>query len=144
VKYALIGSAIPFAVLFGRAVVRHRRAAAPKPAPEAQRVAQDPSLDRLIRLPHGGAFAVRQLVDYIEQSGRDYIIRGEVDCALADHPMPSSLDYWLRENFARNKETREATAEVIEQLVQTGLFEEAAALRCPDTREPSPGLRLRS
>ena len=39
--------------------------------------------------------------------------------ALADHPKPSSLDYWLRENFAKNKEVRQASSEVVRQLVAT-------------------------
>ncbi len=56
--------------------------------------AADANPDPLIRLPHrelGTGFSVRQLVDYMEPSGREYIIGGEVDC------------YWLRENFAANK-----------------------------------------
>lgn len=140
VKYALIGSAIPFAVLAGRALFgKRRRAEQTEAAPDGA------PPDRRISLHHhepGASFPVRDLVDYIERSGRDYIIEGEVDCALADHPRPHSLDYWLRENFARNKETRQATRDVITQLLATGLFAESEDLRCPDTGERSPGLRL--
>ena len=78
----------------------------------------------------------------MERSDRDYIIVGEVDCALADHPKPSSLDYWLRGNFAKNKETKQATTEVTKQLVDTGLFERLD-LRCPDGGEKREGLRLK-
>jgi hypothetical protein len=147
-KYALIGSAIPFVVLLGSAVVRKKRARTPmKPERATISTAGDADLDRPIELPHGGpgaGFRVRELIEYIEQSGRDYIIGGEVDCALADHPRPSSLDYWLRENFARNKETRQATRVVIAQLIATGLFQEAGGLRCPDQGDKCSGLLFKT
>jgi hypothetical protein len=113
----------------------------------AGRAAADANPDQRIRLPHrepGTGFSVRELIDYMEQSGREYIIGGEVDCALVDHPKPASLDYWLRENFAANKETKQATNEVIAQLIATGLFETANDLRCPDTGIRSFGLRLKA
>lgn len=138
VKYALIGSAVPFAVILGKALAKKRRAAAiPRTA------AGEAALSRRIVLPRDEAgFYVSQLIEYMERSGRDYIIEGAVDCALADHPQPRSLDYWLRENFARNKDTRHATREVITQLLAAGLFEERDDLRCPDTGERTRGLRL--
>jgi hypothetical protein len=111
IKLALIGSAIPFAIFLGNALIKKRGGGMP-----ASRAAADAIPDRRIRLPHrepGTGFSVRELVDYMEHSGREYIIGGEVDCALVDHPRPASLDYWLRENFAANKETRQATNEVI-------------------------------
>jgi hypothetical protein len=148
IKYALIGSAIPFAIFFGSALVKKRRGGTPaKLQAEVERAVADANPDRRIRLPHrepGTGFSVRELVDYMEQSGRDYIIGGEVDCALVDHPKPASLDYWLRENFAANKETKQATNEVIAQLIATGLFEPANDLRCPDTGTRSFGLRLKA
>lgn len=146
IKYALLGSAIPLAVFLGGALVRKRRAKTRTVSAgvrDARAFSND--VDRYIRLPHGGPgaqFRVRELIDQIEQSGRDYIIVGEIDCALADHPMPNSLDYWIRENFARNKETKQATSEVITQLLATGLFEELEDLHCPDTGHKSKGLRL--
>jgi hypothetical protein len=145
-KYALLGSAIPVAVWFGRAVVAKQREKAAQKTDSPTIVPQEhANLQGHIELPHGGVrFPVRDLIANIQQSGRDYIIAGAVDCALADHPKPSSLDYWLRENFARNKETKQATKEVISQLIGTGLFEEAADLRCPDSGDKSWGLRLKA
>jgi hypothetical protein len=148
IKYALIGSTIAFAIFLGRALIKKFRGGArANLRAEVGRAAADETLDRLIRLPHrepGTGFSVRELVDYMEQSGREYIIGGEVDCALIDHPKPASLDYWLRENFAANKETKQATNEVIAQLVTTGLFEPANDLRCPDSGTISFGLRLKA
>ncbi len=148
VKYALIGSAIPFGVLLGSALIKKRRGRTPASLEaEVGEAAADANPDRRIRLPHGEpgtGFSVRELVDYMEQSGHEYIIGGEVDCALVDHPKPASLDYWLRENFAANKDTKQATNEVIAQLVATGLFEPANDLRCPDTGTRSFGLRLKA
>jgi hypothetical protein len=147
-KYALIGSAIPFAVLLGSAMARNRRARTPiKPEAAAGPPVANAELDRRIELPHGGpgaGFRVGELIEYIKASGRDYIIGGEVDCALADHPNPGSLDYWLRENFARNKETKQATSKVIAQLVATGLFQQSDDLRWPDRGDKCRGLRLKS
>jgi hypothetical protein len=147
-KYALIGSTISFAVLLGGALARKRRARIPvKPKAADGPPVANADLDRRIELPHGGpgaGFHVRELVDYIEHSGRDYIIAGAVDCALADHPKPSSLDCWLRENFARNKETRQARSEVIAQLTAGGLFEQSDDLVCPDQGVRCRGLKLKS
>ncbi len=148
IKYALIGSAIPFVIFLGRALIKKRRGRTPASLrAEVGGAAADANLDRRIRLPHrepGTGFFVRELVGYMEQSGREYIIGGEVDCALVDHPKPASLDYWLRENFAANKETKQATSEVIAQLIGTGLFEPVNDLRCPDTGTRSFGLRLKA
>ncbi len=144
IKYALLGSAIPLAVLAGNALMNSRRAKTqplPKhvdPLPES-----GADWDHDVELRHGARFRVRELVDYIAQSGRDYIIDGDVDCALADHPKPSSLDYWLRENFAKNKESKQATDEVVAQLVATGSFEQREDLRCPDSGQKCKGLRLK-
>jgi hypothetical protein len=147
-KYALFGSAIPLAVLLGSVLVTKRRATAGlslgdrsgTPAPRAE-------LDQHIDLPHGGPgaqFRLHELIQHIEQSDRTYIIIGDLDCALADHPKPSSLDYWLRESFAKNKETKQATSKVITQLMATGLFEQLEDLRCPDSGSKCKGLRLKS
>jgi len=146
-KYALFGSAIPLAVLVGGALVANRRSKkGERPGGMTKPLGTPADLERQIELPHGGPgakFRVRDLIDYMEYSGRTYIIAGEVDCALADHPRPSSLDYWLRENFARNKETKQATSEVIRRLVATGLFECSEDLRCPDSGHKSMGLKLK-
>jgi hypothetical protein len=148
IKYALIASAIPFAVFLVKTLIKERHGRTPASLQAvAARAAADANPDQRIRLPHrepGTGFSVRELIDYMEQSGREYIIGGEVDCALVDHPKPASLDYWLRENFAANKETKQATNEVIAQLIATGLFEPANDLRCPDTGTRSFGLRLKA
>ena len=148
IKYALFGSAIPLAVLLGSALVTNRRSKTRvKPVGASVGPGARPDLEQHIELPHGGPgarFRVRELIDYMEQSGRDYIIVGEVDCALADHPKSSSLDYWLRENFAKNKETKQATNAVVARLVATGLFEQLEDLRCPDSGHKCTGLKLKS
>ena len=116
IKYALLGSAIPLAFLFGRSLVTKKHSKLREASADANiTIRADDALERYIGLPHGGpgaGFRVREFVDHIELSGRGYIIVGEVDCALADHPKPSSLDYWLRGDFGRNKETKQATTEV--------------------------------
>jgi hypothetical protein len=148
IKYALFGSAIPLAVLLGSALATNRRARTRvKPESANSGPGARAGFDQCIELPHGGpgaGFHVRELIDYMEQSGRAYIIAGEVDCPLADHPKPSSLDYWLRENFAKNKETKQATNAVIARLVATGLFEKLEDLRCPDSGQKCMGLKLKS
>ena len=144
IKYALIGSAVPLAILVGGGLLSKRRN---KAAPAVKAIENNSELEKTIDLPHGGPsahFRVGDLVSYFEAMGRNYMIIGEVDCAFADHPRPRSLDYWLRENFARNKETKQATPEVVSQLLATGLFEESDALRCPDTGQKSAGFRLKS
>lgn len=148
-KYALLGSAIPLAFLVGGALFTKRRARpqisepVPDEAPAAANSTSGPG--EYIALPHGGPgarFPVRDLVEHIKASGRGFIIAGQVDCALADHPRPSSLDCWLRENFAKNKESKQVTDEVLAALTATGLFEESRDLVCPDTGQRSRGLRL--
>ena len=71
----------------------------------------------------GAQFPVADLVAHIRRSGRDYIIQGQKDCSLADHPKPHSLDVWLRQGYARSKDTKQAVNQVIDDLVATGLFE---------------------
>src|SRR4029077_20466931 len=98
IKYARLGSAIPLAVLLGSALATKRRAKSRMPHEGARsEPAPGTDSDQHIALAHGGLFRVGELVAYIEQSGRPYIIAGEVDCAFADHPKPRSLDYWIRE-----------------------------------------------
>lgn len=145
VKYAVIGSAIPLAILVGGGLMKKRREKGARSSADSN-FADGADLNQYIELRHGGPsarFQMRELIDYLEQTRRDYIITGEVDCAFADHPQPSSLDYWLRKSFARNKESKQATAEVVAQLLATGLFETSDALRCPDTGHKSPGLRIK-
>jgi len=143
-KYALLGSAIPLAVMAGSALISKRRGK-PAASTEPEKNGMREPAGQFIGLPHGGpgaGFGAEDLIHYLQQSGRDYIIVGQVDCAFADHPRPSSLDYWLRENFARNKDTKQAADAVVSMLLGTGLFQAVEELRCPDTGSKSYGLRL--
>lgn len=97
-----------------------------------------------IKLPHGGpksAFVVMDLIDYINKSGRNYIIQGQRNCIFSDHPKPQSLDYWLRENYTHLKDTKQAVNEVVENLVSTGRFK-AKKLECPNSGHYCKGIQL--
>lgn len=99
----------------------------------------------MIKLPHGGKnaqFDVKELVEYIKKSRRDYIIQGSQQCSLANHTKKYSLDYWLRSNYAASPDTKQAVKTVVDELVKTGLFEEANDLRCPDSGRLCKGIRL--
>ncbi len=105
----------------------------------------DDEPDHVVELPHGGAgtvFPVSELIVHIQRSGRDYIIQGQQNCALADHTKPHSLDVWLRQNFTERKDSRQAVNQVVKALVATGHFE-VARLLCPDSGRMCKGLRLR-
>lgn len=95
----------------------------------------------MIHLPAGGSFDARDLVAYINASGRDYIIQGQQNTSFANHTKPQSLDYWLRER-SRNRDTRQAENSVLDDLVATGWFEIVNNLRCPDSEEECKGVRL--
>ncbi len=96
-----------------------------------------------IRLPFGqNSFSTEELKNYIQKSGRDYIIQGQQKCTIANHTKPNSLDYWLRENYARNPDTKQAENEVISDLVQTGEFEEGKYM-CPDSGRTCKGVQIR-
>ena len=86
----------------------------------------------MINLPYGTPFNEKALVKYIRASGRDYIIQGQQASSLASHTKPRSLDYWLRQNYATNKNTKQAANSVLAALVATGLFSIVARLPCPD------------
>ena len=101
----------------------------------------------MIILPHGGPgarFDPSELVQHIKSSSRDYIIQGQQECVLPEHTKPHSLDYWLRTNFAKTPDTKQATNDVIDQLVETGLFEVGQKLHCPDSGRPCKGIKLKS
>ena len=100
----------------------------------------------MIDLPYGGhgaQFNEHDLVDYIRAStpARDYIIQGQNDCTLAQHPKPHSLDCWLRQ-LSRFPDTKQAVNSVIDDLVTTGLFLVVRKLRCPDSGRYCKGIRL--
>jgi hypothetical protein len=97
-----------------------------------------------ISLPYGGSgatFQVGTLIQHLKESGRRYIIQGQAECRFSTHRKPQSLDFWLRRNFARNPDTKQAVNDVIHQLVSTGFFE-AGEFPCPDSGRLCKGIRL--
>ena len=99
----------------------------------------------MIRLPYGGEnaqFDEQLLVNHLRQGLRDYIIQGQQNCSLENHTKRQSLDYWLRSNFAKNHDTKQAVNDVVDDLVATGLFEIDKNLRCPDSGYKCKGLKL--
>ncbi len=97
----------------------------------------------MIQLPYGGGgqFDENRLIQYIQTSGRNYIIQGQQPCTFAKHTKPQSLDYWLRQ-FANNPDTKQAVNQVVDDLVGTGLFIVVLKILCPDTGYMAKGLRL--
>lgn len=45
----------------------------------------------IIKLKYGGQFEVDDLIQFIMNSSRDYIIQGQQTCAQANHTKPNSL-----------------------------------------------------
>ncbi|HDR15400.1 MAG TPA: hypothetical protein ENN79_07975 [Desulfobacteraceae bacterium] len=98
----------------------------------------------IIILPYGdNSFDSDDLKLHIEETGRGYIIQGQKACTRAQHPKPNSLDCWLRDNYARNPDTKQAVNAVIHDLLQTGDFVEGQ-LQCPDSGRNCKGLKLSS
>jgi hypothetical protein len=87
------------------------------------------------------ALASACCVETINNSRLEFIIQGQTNCVLSAHRKPQSLDFWLRQNFADNPDTKQAVNEVINQLVSTGCFEEGQFL-CPDSGRLCKGVRL--
>ena len=97
----------------------------------------------MINLPYGTPFNENALVAHIRASGRDYIIQGQQASSFANHSKRRSLDYWLRQNYATNRDTKQAENSVLAALVATGLFSIVARLPCPDkTGSRCKGVRL--
>lgn len=71
-----------------------------------------------------------------------YIIQGQQNVAFVNHTKPSSLDYWLRAQFAHNRDTKQAENFLIDALVASGSFVIDRNLRCPDSGRIAKGLRL--
>src|ERR1035441_2560059 len=97
------------------------------PAAGESRSPWDSGSDGWIRLPYGGpgaAFHVSALLQHVKESGRTYIIQGQTQCGFRAHRKPKSLDFWLRRDFAKSPDTKQAVNDVIRQLVFTGFFEE--------------------
>ena len=95
-----------------------------------------------INLPYGNnSFNSEDLKEFIKRTGRNFIIQGQVECRREVHPKPRSLDCWLRDNYARNPDTKQAVNAVIEALVNTGEFEEGRFI-CPDSGKRVKGIRI--
>jgi hypothetical protein len=97
-----------------------------------------------VRLPFGGpgaAFKIGDLMRYLKDSGRSYIIQGQTQCTFGRHPKPSSLDFWLRKNHAKNPDTKQAVNSVVCQIISTGLFTEGK-FTCPDTKHLCKGIQI--
>jgi hypothetical protein len=96
-----------------------------------------------ITLPYGdNEFNSEDLKKYIKGTGRAFIIQGQTQCRREVHPKPSSLDCWLRDNYAKNPDTKQAVNEVIKALVQdTGEFVEGK-FSCPDSGIRCKGIRI--
>ena len=102
-------------------------------------------MDAFISLPYGGpgaGFRVSELVNYIRSTGRDYIVQGQQNATLAKHTKPHSLDVWLRVNYAKNPDVKQAVNSVMGALGATGHFEVDRRLPCPMTGRLVKGLRL--
>ena len=79
----------------------------------------------IIQLPFGNnVFNSDELKEYIRKTGRNYIIQGQVACRRELHPKPSSLDCWLRDNYAQYPDKKQAVNEIIRSQIDTGEFEE--------------------
>lgn len=96
----------------------------------------------IIVLPYGNnIFDSNDLKAHIKTTGRNYIIQGQIACCRANHLKPKSLDCWLRDNYARNPDTKQAVNEVIESLLKTGDFKEGK-YSCPDSGNKCKGIEL--
>ena len=95
-----------------------------------------------INLPYGNnSFDSNSLKEHIRTTSRNYIIQGQKACRRIDHRKPSSLDCWLRDNCARNPDTKQAVNEVIADLVNTGDFTEGD-FYCPDSGRRCKRVRI--
>jgi len=93
-----------------------------------------------IKLLGNVEFPMDSLVNYLKGINRFYIIQGQSKCKFTEHTKPNSLDYWLRNNFAKNKDTMQATNDVINQLIQTRIFV-LDTLICPDSNRKCKGIK---
>ena len=101
-------------------------------------------MDHFIVLPHGAkgeGFMVNDLVTHLQRVHQDHIIQGQVNCVLANHPKPNSLDVWIRTNHTRRKDTKQATNDLLRQIIDTGLFK-LGKYTCPDSGRKCKGIQL--
>ena len=97
-----------------------------------------------ITLPEDGnnQFNLSQLIRHLIDVQRPPIITGQQHVVLAQHTKNLSLDYWIRQSVAQNRDTAQATNEVIDQICSTGLFRRSANLHCPNTGNLCGGIEL--
>ena len=101
-------------------------------------------MERFIELPYGApgeGFSIDYLVTYLQAANKEYIIQGQRNCCLEGHPKPNSLDVWLRRNFTSRQDTKQATNDVLHEIVSTGLFREGM-FTCPDSGRKCKGIKL--
>ena len=95
-----------------------------------------------INLPYGNnSFDSNSLKEHIRTTHRNYIIQSQKACRRIDHPKPNSLDCWLRDNYARNPDTKQAVNEVMADLINTRDFAEGE-FYCPDSGRRCKGVRI--
>lgn len=97
---------------------------------------------QMINLRYGTQFDENDLISFIRATGLDYIIQGQQSCLFENHTKPASLDYWLRESYARSRDQKQAENAVLDALVSTGKFTIEEDLMCPDTGRRCKGVRL--
>ena len=101
-------------------------------------------MERFIELPYGApgeGFSIDYLITYLQVSNKDYIIQGQRSCCLEEHPKPNSLDAWLRRNFTSRQDTKQATNDLMQEIVKTGPFREGW-FTCPDSGRKCKGIEL--
>lgn len=99
--------------------------------------------DMKINLPEDGhrQFNLSALLKYLVDSKRYFIVVGQQHEKLEKHTKDLSLDYWIRKNIAVNKDTAQATDNVVEQICATGLFT-VTKNACPNTGVSSKAIEL--
>lgn len=86
-------------------------------------------------------FNLSSLLKYLVDSQRYYIVIGQQHENLAKHTKDLSLDYWIRNNIAINKDTAQATENVVQQICSSGLFT-ITKHACPNSGTSSKAIEL--
>lgn len=100
----------------------------------------------MINLPHDGnsSFNLALVIRKLITTGKPYIIQGQQQVSFENHTKPNSLDYFIRSEIAKSKDTAQATNDVINQICATGLFKINNALVCPDSGKKCKGIELKN
>jgi len=101
-------------------------------------------MERYIELPYGApgeGFSIDYLIIFLQASNKNYIIQGLRNCCLEEHPKPNSLDVWLRKNFTSRQDTKQATNDLLQEIIKTGPFREGW-FTCPDSGRKCKGIEL--